>query len=282
MAEADVIGIYREERFSPGKVEDDRAILDLVAAELRQGGLAVRMLDGDRLPRLETRPELVFAMCQSAAALAWLDEAAARTKVVNHPDAVRSCYRTNLLERLARAGVPQPRWALAGERLPSALGPGPWLKRGDVHAMEAADVRRVFTEDDWARMTRGFERRGIGRAVVQEHVEGAVYKFYGVKGGFFQAYGLAADQEERAARLAERGALALGLEVYGGDGVCSADGSLTLIDFNDWPSFSRCRTDASRAIGQRLREIVASGFGKGSVKALCRSPSPEAGDERRK
>ena len=44
MAEADVIGIYREERFSPGKVEDDRAIIDLVAAELRKGGLAVRAM----------------------------------------------------------------------------------------------------------------------------------------------------------------------------------------------------------------------------------------------
>jgi hypothetical protein len=280
MAEADVIGIYREERFSPGKVEDDRAILDLVASELRQGGLAVRMLDGDRLPRLETRPELIFAMCQSAAALGWLDEAATRTKVVNHPHAIRCCYRMNLVERLVRAGVPQPRWAFAAERLPSALGPGPWLKRGDVHAMEASDVRRVFTEDDWARMTAEFERRGIDRAIVQEHVEGAVYKFYGVKGGFFRAYGLPAGQEERAALLAERGASALGLEIYGGDGVYCADGTLTLIDFNDWPSFSRCRTDASRAIGRRLGEIVASGFGRGSVKTLAeaREPKPRTSD----
>jgi hypothetical protein len=262
MADADVIGIYREERFSPGKVEDDRAILDLVASELRKIGLAVRMIDGDRLPRLEARPALIFAMCQSAAALGWLDEAAPRVTVVNHPDAIRGCYRTNLVERLARAGVPQPRWALAAERLPGSLGPGPWLKRGDVHAMEAGDVQRVFTEDDWARMIAEFERRGIGRAIVQEHVEGVVYKFYGVKGGFFRAYGLPAGQEEVAAVLAERGASALGLEVYGGDGVCAADGSLTLIDFNDWPSFSRCRTDAAHAIARRLRETMASGFGK--------------------
>jgi len=269
MAEADVIGIYREERFSPGKVEDDRAILDLVAAELREGGLSVRMLDGNRLPRLEARPALIFAMCQGAAALAWLDEAATRTKVVNHPDAIRGCYRTNLVERLARAGVPQPRWAFAADRLPGALGPGPWLKRGDVHAMEAGDVRRVFTEDEWARMTADFERRGIRRAIVQEHVEGAVYKFYGVKGGFFRAYGLPAGHEERAAVLAERGASALGLEVYGGDGVCPADGSLTLLDFNDWPSFSRCRTDAAGAIGRRLREMMASGFGlQGSGRSV--------------
>lgn len=271
MTEGDVIGIYREERFSPGKVEDDRAIIDLVAAELRKAGVAVRMLEGDRLPRLEARPALVFAMCQSAAALGWLDEAAKRTSVVNHPEAIRGCYRTNLVERLARAGVPQPRWVLGGERFPKSFGRGPWLKRGDVHAMEAGDVRRVFTQDDWVRMTAEFKRRGIARAIVQEHVEGAVYKFYGVKGEFFRAYGLPAGEEDRASALAERGAAALGLEVYGGDGVRAADGSLTLIDFNDWPSFSRCRTGAARAIGRRLMEKMASGCG---LQAAGKAPGP--------
>jgi hypothetical protein len=70
---------------------------------------------------------------------------------------------------------------------------------------------------------------------------------------------LPAGQQDGAAALAERGAAALGLDVYGGDGVCAADGSLTLIDFNDWPSFSRCRTEAAGAIGRRLREITATG-----------------------
>jgi hypothetical protein len=274
MVEGEIIGVYREERYSPGKVEDDRAIIDLVAADLRQTGLAVRMYDGDRLPRLQGRPALVFAMCQGAHALGWLDEAASRSPVVNHPEAIRGCYRRNLLERLARAAVPQPRWEFAGNRFPESLGRGPWLKRGDVHAMEAGDVRRIFTKDDWVRATVDFERRGVARAIVQEHVEGTVYKFYGVSGGFFRAYGLPAGEEDRAAKLAEDGADALGLEVYGGDGVRAIDGSLTLIDFNDWPSFSRCRGDAARAIGRRLRALLASGFAlDGSGKVLDpRSP----------
>src|SRR5438270_13135952 len=98
MAEA-VLGIYREERFSPGKEQDDRAILDAAAAALRAGGVEVRMLDGDRLTPLAERPALIFAMCQSAAALLWLDEAVKRTLVHNHPDAIRSCNRVNLVER---------------------------------------------------------------------------------------------------------------------------------------------------------------------------------------
>ncbi len=40
--------------------------------------------------------------------------------------------------------------------------------------------------------------------------------------------------------------------VYGGDMVVRADGSFAIIDFNDWPSFSRCREEAARAIAQAL------------------------------
>jgi len=256
MADLEVLGIYREERFSPGKVEDDRAILDVVGDDLRRQGFAVRMLDAERLATLDEPPSLVFAMCQGSEALSWLDGAARRTAVVNHPDAIRACHRVNLVERLAASGVPQPRWAFAGEGFPTSFGAGPWLKRGDVHAMEAGDVVRVFTAEEWDAIAARFRDRGITRAIVQEHVEGAVYKFYGVRGGFFRAYGLPAGSEAEAASLAERGALALGLEVYGGDGVRALDGALSLIDFNDWPSFARCRRDAGAAIGRRLSDLL--------------------------
>jgi hypothetical protein len=258
MADRELIGVYREERFSPGKVEDDRAIIDLAAEVLRGAGLRVRMVDGDRLPALEEPPALVFAMCQSGEALAWLDAAQAGCPVVNSADGIRGCYRVNLVERLDRAGVPQPRWQLAGPVPPHDLGEGPWLKRGDVHAMEAGDVRRVFGTDEWDAFAADFRRRGIRDAIVQSHVEGPVYKFYGVKGGFFRAFGLPAGLEPRAAALAENAADAVGLEIYGGDGVASPDGSIHLIDVNDWPSFSRCRADAGPAIGRRLLQILES------------------------
>jgi len=257
MAEREIIGVYREQRFSPGKVEDDRAILSLAADGLRRAGHRVRMIDGDHLQPLDAPPALVFAMCQSDEALAWLDEAAKHAPVVNHPDAIRACYRVNLVEKLAAGGIPQPRWALACAAFPTELGAAPWLKRGDVHAMEAGDVRRVPTSAEWAAVVADFDRRGIRRAIVQAHIEGTVYKFYGVTGGFFRAFGLPAGREGEAAALAARGAAALGLEVYGGDGVASPDGALTLIDFNDWPSFSRCRAEAGPAIARRLLEILA-------------------------
>jgi hypothetical protein len=255
---AEALGIYREERYSPGKVGDDRAIVDLAAAELRRAGVEVRMVDGDRLPRLDRLPAIVFAMCQSVAALSWLDDAAERTMVINHPSAIRACYRASLVVRLDEAGVPQPRWTVASEAPPAELASGPWLKRGDVHAMEAGDVRRVFSVEEWAAAVAEFQDREIRSAIVQRHAEGIVFKFYGVADGFFRAYGLPAGVESTAREIARRAAAALGLEVYGGDGVAAADGSITLIDFNDWPSFSRCRDEAGAAIGRRLLELLES------------------------
>ena len=52
---------------------------------------------------------------------------------------------------------------------------------------------------------------------------------------------------------AERLAEAVGIEVYGGDCIVSSDGTFCLIDFNDWPSFSRCREEAAEAIASLIK-----------------------------
>ncbi|MGH7859918.1 MAG: hypothetical protein ACREQY_21540 [Candidatus Binatia bacterium] len=251
---SEALGVYRERRFSPGKIEDDAAILDSTAARLREAGVRVRMIDGEALAPGIPEPDLVFAMCQGEQALAALERFGC--PVINAPSAIRGCFRVNLVERLSSAGVPHPRWRFASGTFPADLGPGPWLKRGDVHAMEAADVRRIFREEEWPGALEELSRRGVSRAIVQEHRNGEVYKFYGVIGGFFRAFGLPAALTEPAAALADAGARALGLAVYGGDGVCESEGTLTLVDFNDWPSFSRCREEASRAIGAHLLGIL--------------------------
>jgi hypothetical protein len=250
----DALGVFRERRYSPGKVEDDAAILDRVAALLRQKGLAVLTVAGEELPGVAVSPRIVFAMCQGPEALARLE--AFRCPVVNPPRAIRACYRTNLLRELEAAAIPQPRWRTAGPQFPRDLGPGPWLKRGDVHAMEPGDVRRIFSEGQWRIAVEDFRRRGVSSAIVQEHRDGAVFKFYGVGDGFFRAFGLPPGREAAAADLARAGARALGLTVYGGDGVCGSDGSLALVDMNDWPSFSRCREEAAEAIIAHLLAVA--------------------------
>ena len=251
---SDALGIYREKRFSPGKVGDDRAILHSTAAQLRDAELRVQLVEAETLGEILDGPRIVFTMCQSIEALAVLDSL--HCPVVNSPGSIRGCFRLNLVPRLEEARVPQPRWRIATDRMPRDLGAGPWLKRGDVHAMEAADVRRIFEEEEWHAALEAMRRRGVPAAIVQEHREGEVYKFYGVAGGFFRAYGLPAGREADAARLAGTAANAIGLSAYGGDGVCAPDGTLTLIDLNDWPSFSRCRDEAARAISEHLLRVL--------------------------
>ena len=56
----------------------------------------------------------------------------------------------------------------------------------------------------------------------------------------------------RLARLVRAAATALGLEVYGGDAIASADGGLVLLDVNAWPSFALYRDEAAPVIAAYL------------------------------
>jgi hypothetical protein len=126
------------------------------------------------------------------------------------------------------------------------------VKRGDVHAMTSADVLFAPTLEAVRTGLADFAARGISRAALQDHVAGTVVKFYGiVDGRFFRCYTDAATVPAPIPRLweaAHAGAVALGLDVFGGDLVVGDDGRPVLVDVNDWPSFARCRDEAAGAI----------------------------------
>jgi hypothetical protein len=265
-----VLRIYRESEFSPGKVDDDARILDAVLAELRTAGLNVSAIEPGKLraaPR--PAPDLVLAMCQGEHALRRLaqwEEAGAVT--VNSALAIRNCYRDLLGAGLAQAGVPAPRGAL----VETAAAPRSWrlngldtslglyVKRGDLHALDTADVQRVAGLGELEAIVASFARRGVKRVYLQQEVPGPVIKFYGVSGGeYFAALAegkALPDQAERRLRqFAEQAAAALGLEAWGGDAVLDGDGVM-IIDFNDWPSFGRVRREAARAIARRCLMLL--------------------------
>ena len=58
--------------------------------------------------------------------------------------------------------------------------------------------------------------------------------------------------EQKLRDLASASAEALRLYVYGGDAIIGKDGSITIIDINDWPSFAPVREKASRYIAQLI------------------------------
>jgi|WetSurMetagenome_2_1015567.scaffolds.fasta_scaffold23302_1 glutathione synthase/RimK-type ligase-like ATP-grasp enzyme len=260
-----VLGIYREKIFSPGKIEDDAAIMDATVAELSGGGWKVRTLPAESLSSSLSRPTKVLSMAQSDRVLTILEDWSRQgTRVINTVASVRNCYRKPLAHVLAKAGVCVPHSRMVsveegGEEIDLHASAGLWLKRGDVHAMEPGDVASVTCREELDKALKHFLEKEIRDILVQEHVAGPVVKFYGVgQRAFFKAY-LAANGEEITSEaeplraVARQAASAVGLEVYGGDAVLADGNGPVLIDLNDWPSFSRCCRSAAGNIAAYVR-----------------------------
>lgn len=255
-----VLGVYRERVFSPGKVNEDAAILDGALGELASQGIPCRAVYPEELERFSVRPPWVLNMAQSESVLSIL-EAWGRdgSCIVNSAQAIRNCYRKALLPILKQAHLPLPESMLLPLReveQRAARGDsflGCWIKRGDVHAMAPGDVMRVLSAEGLGEALQTFRQRGVRDLLIQKHVEGREVKFYAVRGGYFSAFwtpcGTAVSEDlTPLPALADAAAAALGLDVYGGDAIVGPSGGVSLIDINDWPSFSRCCGSAAKSI----------------------------------
>jgi hypothetical protein len=260
-------GIYRESSHSPGRVDDDAAILDAVGKVLTEKGFTVAVVHAAAADvALQTPGARIFCMCEQDAILTRLDKAVeAGAVVVNSPDAIRATYRSLTRTKFIEAGVAAPEsWLIST----GAPGPKPadkvWIKRADFHATQADDV--IFAADDgeWESGIELFARRGMEKAVIQVHAPGDLIKFYGVRDAgaetpwfewfYHKDQTLAGHAFERATltRAAFHAAEALGVDVFGGDAIIGPDGSATIIDLNAWPSFALFRPAAAAAIAARL------------------------------
>jgi hypothetical protein len=268
-------GIYRESSHSPGRVDDDAAILDAVGKALTERGFTVGILHADAADTALHAPGArIFAMCEQEAILARLDKAVeAGAVVVNSPDAIRNTYRSLTRERFIAVGVSAPESWLVSTAAP---GPRPadkvWIKRADFHATQADDV--IFAADDgeWASAIELFARRGMEKAVIQVHAPGDLIKFYGVRDPnaaapwfewfYHKDQTLSGHAFEMATLTgaAFHAAEALGVDVFGGDAIIGPDGSATIIDLNAWPSFARKRASAAAAIAARLAHAFEPGL----------------------
>jgi hypothetical protein len=263
------LGVYREPEYSPGRVEEDAAILDDVLRQLAPLSFDTLALSAPEFAAARApAAELVLAMCQGESALRRLAEVErAGAVVINSALAIRNCYRDLLGLGLARARVPMPPGVLVSTTAPlerAALGgvdlsSGVYVKRGDLHALGPDDVQRVTSAGELDAVLRAFARRGISRAYLQQEVEGRTVKFYGVSATYFEVVSDGSEIGEGVIRAlgqaASRGASELGLEVWGGDAMLSGD-RFEIIDFNDWPSFSPVRAAAARAIARRAASMA--------------------------
>ena len=266
------LGVSREEIFSPNRVEGDAAVFHAVVAELERQGNEVLCMTGQELVRqgIPDGIDGIFQMARSREVLAVLENAT--VPVTNSARAVKNCGRARQTEILKDSGLIPESLVCSTRRVPDVWGCYPcWIKRGDSHSMEPGDVLFLRDVADCNAAMLDFAVRGIDTCVLQNHVSGWVAKFYGIRGaGITDCYAVSLKESkfgqerynerpdssgvsmETLTAMAERASRMLELDVFGGDAVVGPDGEITLIDFNDWPSFRTCTVESARKISELI------------------------------
>src|ERR1700727_2027103 len=224
-------GVLREPSHSPGRIDDDAAIMRRVGEALTERGFNVELITADAV--IEAPATNLFVMCERATVL---DRLAAMEKagaiVVNTTTAIRTTYRHRMVELFARNRVAAPvSWVVATDANKPPPAECAWVKRYDFHATQPDDVLYAASEVGWRDALSRFAELGIPFVIAQEHVPGDLVKFYGVRnsarsneGNWFQWFyhrdkGMMGHSFD-AARLSKAGhdaAAALGPEGFGGD-----------------------------------------------------------------
>jgi len=263
-----VLAVLRDERFSPNSVENDKAILLAVCAELKMqltGVDDIRVVNEKSFIEHPSGADIILSMARSEEALSLLSGLEADgCCVVNKPSGVRNCKRSVLAQLMKENGIPT-----ATEK----GNDGFWLKRNDTSAQKKDDIVFCNTAEDLMLAQQKFMQRGINDMVVSAHIPGDVVKFYGVGSHIFRflypgdtgisKFGLETYNglphhyvfdADALAQYVYRLSELTGVAVYGGDAIVDKEGRFYIIDFNDWPSFSPFRKTMAPSIAS---EIIA-------------------------
>ena len=285
--------IQRAACYSPNSEEKDLAILQEVGCYFDD----VKIIGEDELvENFSTYNQLISAesvgavnayyqiisMARTPKALDCLEQLAQRgIRVLNPSVGIRACQRSNVDKVMRENHLPLP---------PDEGDDGYWVKRADAAAQSKEDVCFCHDWSEVEKIKSTFMQRGITDVVAQAHVKGDVVKFYGVESTNFFRYYYSGDDtetkfgdEERNGKPqyypfsssdlqtdAEKLACLLQTPIYGGDAIIQEDGSYVIIDFNDFPSFSKCRKEAAKAIFERVKlEVECSP--KASFNEKCKN-----------
>lgn len=274
-----LLGISRSPRFSPNSADRDAAIFASVSSRLLRRH-EVSVINEDLFVAVDLEEfDGVFSMARSTDVLQALAKEEERSKlhVLNSARSLLALSRGKLTQLIRKLDIAQPKSVVLTSPFEpteaASLHYPLWLKRGDACAQANGDVRFLETADQLAAALQDFNKAGFGEAVVCEHLQGDLIKFYGIEGtGFFRfdyatengrtgKFGLEIHNgepqhfpfaEDELRQEANHLAAASGLIVYGGDAVVDSTGRFRLIDFNDWPSFGSYRKEAAQAIAKRM------------------------------
>ena len=264
------LGVSRAELYSPNRVSGDTAVFRAVAAELERHGHEVICISEQELTAIPDGIGGIFHMARSREALDILGQA--KVPVTNTVQAVQNCARAAQTSLLKESGLIPESMICPTSGVPAGWNLYPcWIKRPDSHAVQKDDVRFIQNAAELEAAICSFAERGINECVLQDHVKGWLVKFYGVKGiGLTDCYAATVkdgkfgleehnDMPDAACvdmdvltAAADRASGILGVDVYGGDAVVGQEGDITIIDFNDWPSFRTCTVGAAEQIAELI------------------------------
>lgn len=261
--------------YSPNRIGSDAAIFNIVAEQLRKRGCEVNLYSEEEFISGAVKERIILNMCReqrSVELLQKLEDAGAL--VINSGYGIENCGRERMSRILLGSNIPYPdtimvntdegvRTAMTKARMTQC-----WIKRADYQSSHKEDVSYVRSPEEAQEVLQEYFLRGIKRAVISRHLDGELVKFYGVADTpFFHTFmPFRRDQRlpgeaERAAALPEldtrrladmctRAAEVLDVMIYGGDAIMGNDGSLKIIDFDDWPSFAPCRNEVAPYIAK--------------------------------
>lgn len=285
MAEIKIAGIMRAGAYSPNHIGNDAAIFNLTTEQLRKRGCEVKVYSEEQFIAGEVKEDIIVDMCRehrSMVLLQQLEDAGAL--VINSGYGIENCTRERMTRILLGSNIPYPDSLIVDtdevvkDRMVAAKMDRAWIKRGDFHAMHKEDVSYVRHPEEAQEVLQEYFLRGIKRAVINRHLVGDLIKFYGVRDNPFfywfypfdeghSKYGHeAVNGHSRGIEfdvaglrhICQQAADVLDVIVYGGDCIVDPDGTIRIIDFNDWPSFAPCRQEAAphiaKAIIKKIKE----------------------------
>ena len=283
MADIKIAGVMRAGAYSPNHIGNDAAIFNAVADQLRRRGCEVNVYSEEKFRKEEIKEHIIVNMCRERESILKLQDLEREGYlVINSGFGIENCTRERMTRMLLGHGIPYPESLIVNtnenmiEEL-SAPGFSPcWIKRGDFHAMHKEDVSYCRHPQEAQEVLHEYFYRGINRAVVNRHLVGDLVKFYGISGQdfFFWFYpfdeghskygheaingrsrGIVFDEKELR-EICNLASETLDVKIYGGDCIIEEDGSIKIIDFNDWPSFAPCRMEAAPYIAKCILASV--------------------------
>lgn len=273
MSENKIAAIMRAGAYSPNRIGNDTAIFNLVAEQLRKRGYSVNVYSEEEFLNRDITERVIVNMCREMRSIEKLQKLEDNgALVVNSGYGIENTLRERMTRILLGSGIPYPRsiFVNTDESVTAELRARGisrcWIKRGDFHAIHQEDVTFVRDADEAQEVLQEYFLRGIKRAVITEHLHGELLKFYGVQGTSFFYTTFPFHSEESLPSLhiniselqqtCDKAAEAIGIIAYGGDCIVAPDDKFTIIDFNDWPSYSPCRTQAAPQIARRILHLI--------------------------